>query len=180
MTMSGLGCSSFRISLTGDRLGCFNLTIKGHAECVRFVKGFNIPLLVAGGGGYTVRNVARCWAYETAILLDEPVADDLPYHDHIGYYGPDYQLHLQPSTMENLNTAEDLQEIMVRVLENIRHLPCAPNVQLTGDQPSRLLDDSDDSDNDILDERLTSKYITTRIRLNTLLPEEQDDDIDKF
>jgi len=25
-------------SLTGDRLGCFNLTLKGHAECVRFMK----------------------------------------------------------------------------------------------------------------------------------------------
>jgi len=25
-------------SLTGDRLGCFNLSLKGHAECVKFVK----------------------------------------------------------------------------------------------------------------------------------------------
>ena len=32
-------------SLTGDRLGCFNLTLKGHGECVRFVKGFGVPLL---------------------------------------------------------------------------------------------------------------------------------------
>jgi hypothetical protein len=24
---------------------------------------------VLGGGGYTVRNVARCWTYETAVLL---------------------------------------------------------------------------------------------------------------
>ena len=33
-------------SLAGDRLGCFNLSIDGHAECVKFVKKFNIPLLV--------------------------------------------------------------------------------------------------------------------------------------
>ena len=32
-------------SLTGDRLGCFNLTLKGHAECVRFIK--------VGGGGHS-------------------------------------------------------------------------------------------------------------------------------
>ena len=57
-------------SLTGDRLGCFNLTLKGHGECVRFVKGFGVPLLVLGGGGYTIRNVARCWAYETSVVLD--------------------------------------------------------------------------------------------------------------
>lgn len=32
-----------------------------NRECVEYVKSFNIPLLVLGGGGYTVRNVARCW-----------------------------------------------------------------------------------------------------------------------
>ena len=25
-------------SLSGDRLGCFNLTLKGHAKCVEFMK----------------------------------------------------------------------------------------------------------------------------------------------
>lgn len=57
-------------SLSGDRLGCFNLSLKGHADCVSFVKSFNVPLLVLGGGGYTLRNVPRCWAYETGVLLD--------------------------------------------------------------------------------------------------------------
>ena len=89
-------------SLSGDRLGCFNLTLKGasrlvnifapntnfrlfeiipalrytlrqvtgsrmrnvrtclgHAACVAFVRSFGIPMLVLGGGGYTMRNVAR-------------------------------------------------------------------------------------------------------------------------
>ena len=54
-------------SLTGDRLGCFNLTLRGHAECVSYVKSLGLPLLVLGGGGYTIRNVARCWAYETSV-----------------------------------------------------------------------------------------------------------------
>ncbi|CAG8829649.1 8711_t:CDS:2, partial [Racocetra persica] len=58
-------------SLAGDRLGCFNLSMKGHAACVDFVKDFNIPLLVVGGGGYTIRNVARAWTYETGLLLGE-------------------------------------------------------------------------------------------------------------
>ena len=40
-------------SLTGDRLGCFNLSLKGHAACVAFVRSFNIPTMVLGGGGYT-------------------------------------------------------------------------------------------------------------------------------
>ncbi|KAL1787411.1 histone deacetylase 1, partial [Sigmodon hispidus] len=46
--------------LSGDRLGCFNLTIKGHAKCVEFVKSFNLPMLILGGDGYTIRDDARC------------------------------------------------------------------------------------------------------------------------
>lgn len=26
-----------------------------------------------GGGGYTIRNVARCWTYETAVALDTEI-----------------------------------------------------------------------------------------------------------
>ena len=42
-------------SLTQDRLGCFNLTLKGHAKCVEYMLKFNKPLLLLGGGGYTIR-----------------------------------------------------------------------------------------------------------------------------
>jgi len=44
------------------------------------VKDLNIPLMVVGGGGYTLRNVARCWCYETSVLLGEEISNDLPYH----------------------------------------------------------------------------------------------------
>lgn len=73
-------------SLTGDRLGCFNLTLEGHASCVRFVKSFGLPTLVLGGGGYTIRNVARCWTYETATLLGEALPNELPANDYIDYF----------------------------------------------------------------------------------------------
>ena len=56
-------------SLAGDRLGVFNLSIQGHAACMRFMQSFGVPMLVVGGGGYTIRNVARCWTYETGCLL---------------------------------------------------------------------------------------------------------------
>ena len=70
-------------SLCGDKLGCFNLTLNGHAvsspfpsslticylgptdrefasqACVDYVRSFNVPTLVLGGGGYTIRNVSR-------------------------------------------------------------------------------------------------------------------------
>ena len=82
-------------SLSGDRLGCFNLSIKGHAECVRFMKTFGVPMLVLGGGGYTIRNVARCWCYETGVLVGTEIEDKMPYNDYYEYFGPAYRLHMQ-------------------------------------------------------------------------------------
>ena len=32
---------------------------------------YNLPLMLLGGGGYTIRNVARCWTYETSVALDQ-------------------------------------------------------------------------------------------------------------
>ena len=69
-------------SLSGDRLGCFNLSMAGHANCVNFVKSFNLPVLVLGGGGYTMRNVARTWAYETGLLVGQTMGPEMPYNDY--------------------------------------------------------------------------------------------------
>ena len=60
-------------SLAGDKLGCFNLSMEGHASCVEFVLKFGVPVLVLGGGGYTMRNVARAWAYETGLLVGQRI-----------------------------------------------------------------------------------------------------------
>lgn len=73
-------------SLSGDRLGCFNLSMRGHANCVNFVKSFNLPVLVLGGGGYTMRNVSRTWAYETGMLTDQPMKNELPFNDYYEVY----------------------------------------------------------------------------------------------
>jgi len=58
-----------------------------------------LPTLLVGGGGYTIRNVARCWAYETALCLGEPLRNELPYNDYWEYYAPDYTLHIRESNM---------------------------------------------------------------------------------
>jgi histone deacetylase 1/2 len=69
-------------SLSGDRLGPFNLSMAGHANCVTFVQGFRLPTLVLGGGGYTIRNVARAWAFETGELLGIEMDPVLPYNEY--------------------------------------------------------------------------------------------------
>jgi histone deacetylase 1/2 len=127
-------------SLTGDRLGLFNLTVKGHAQCVAFVKSFGLPMLVLGGGGYTVRNVARCWAYETSVLLDTEVSNELPYNDFFEYYAPDFKLHLTPNpTMENKNTPEKLQSIVATVCQNLKNLTAAPSIQMQAIPPDFMI-----------------------------------------
>ena len=104
----------------------------GHAKCVQYVKSFNVPTLVLGGGGYTIRNVARCWAYETAVLVDKPnISNDIPYNDYYEYYAPNYDLHLQPeSSMENLNTKELLDSVRIDLLQQLQELKGAPSVAM--------------------------------------------------
>lgn len=123
-------------SLTGDRIGKFNLTLRGHAACVEFIKSFGLPTLVLGGGGYTVRNVARCWTYETSVLLEEPISNEIPYHDFYEYFAPDFKLHLTPdSRMENQNSTDTLQNILSRVLQTLKCVQGAPSVQMVTAPP---------------------------------------------
>ena len=140
-------------SLTGDRLGCFNLTLKGHARCVEFVKSFGVPMLVLGGGGYTIRNVARCWAYETAVLLDRPdVSNEIPFNDYYEYYAPDYNLHLTPEPQENLNDKQMLDGIRTELMQQLQDLQGAPSIAMQQVPPlfiserAEMMDEDDDAD----------------------------------
>jgi len=117
-------------SLSGDRLGCFNLSIKGHSECLKFMQSFGVPLLLLGGGGYTIRNVARCWCYETACLAGVELDDKLPDNDYYAYFGPNFRLHIQPSNMLNRNDANDLEKIRNTLLERLNSINAAPSVRM--------------------------------------------------
>ena len=123
-------------SLSGDRLGSFNLSAKGHADCVAYVKSFNIPTLVVGGGGYTLRNVARAWCYEASLLVGVDIPDAMPYNNYFEYYGPEYRLHLPVSNMENLNTPAYLDDIKRSIHENLRQIEPVPSVPFTVAPPS--------------------------------------------
>ena len=126
-------------SLSGDRLGCFKLSIKGHAECVSHVKSFNLPTLVLGGGGYTLRNVPRCWTYETAVVLDMPIKDSLPFNDYFDYYGPEYRLHLPVSNMENQNSRRYLEDIRIQVLQVLDGVTAASTQIHTGQTGTTII-----------------------------------------
>lgn len=98
-------------SLSGDRLGMFNLSVKGHGDCVAYIKSFGIPMILIGGGGYTLRNVPRCWTYETSIALGKEIDNDIPEHQYSGYFGPDCKIHMPVSNMENGNTRDHIERV---------------------------------------------------------------------
>lgn len=117
-------------SLVGDRLGPFNMTLRGHGECVRYFRDRNVPLMLVGGGGYTPRNVARCWTYETAIAVNEEIHNELPYNDYFEYFGPNYRLHIEPSNAIDCNQPRTLHELKNTVIANLSQLAHVPSVQM--------------------------------------------------
>lgn len=169
-------------SLSGDRLGCFNLSMKGHANCVNFVKSYNLPTLILGGGGYTMRNVARTWAYETGCLVGDEMSQNLPYNDYYEYYGPDYELDVRPSNMDNANSKEYLDKILRTVLDNLKKTEHAPSVQMQDVPPSLAMNDEDeaaldDEDEDMnADKRNTQRRFDKRVEKNGELSESEDED----
>nr|ALG64480.1 histone deacetylase 1 [Meretrix meretrix] len=162
-------------SLSGDRLGCFNLTLKGHGKAVEFMKKWNLPLMLLGGGGYTIRNVARCWTYETSIALSVEVANELPYNDYFEYYGPDFKLNISPSNMANQNTGEYLEKIKTRLFENLRMLPHAPGVQMQAIPEDALNDESDTEDKENPDSRISIRASDKRIHCDEDLSDSEDE-----
>ncbi|KAF2755353.1 histone deacetylase [Pseudovirgaria hyperparasitica] len=125
-------------SLGGDRLGKFNLNIKSHGACVEFVKRYNLPLMILGGGGYTPRNVARTWCHETAVCVDATLSNELP--EYVPYAKAFYgegngNNKLYPSLdniegkyHENKNDANVIRMLKERAVENLRLMEGCPSV----------------------------------------------------
>ncbi|CAK7268061.1 histone deacetylase [Sporothrix epigloea] len=124
-------------SLAGDRLGRFNLQVQGHGQCVAYCKKLGLPMILFGGGGYTPRNVARAWSWETAIAvqcedkLDRTIPAHTPWREHFR------QEELLPTLEQivgdprpNKNPQKRVQEIVQHVHEQLRFVQHAPSVQM--------------------------------------------------
>lgn len=61
---------------------------------------YKVPTLVVGGGGYTLRNVARCWCYETGRLMGHDLPDKLPDSvlNSFNYYMDNEKLRIEVRT----------------------------------------------------------------------------------
>ncbi|KAL1222117.1 Histone deacetylase 7 [Cardamine amara subsp. amara] len=118
-------------SLAGDPHGTFNLTVKGHGDCVQYIRSFNVPLMLLGGRGSNLPNVVRCWCYETSVAVGEQLDNNLPDNDseYKHYFAPDYKLHVSPKIKQNLNTPIDIATIRDRLLMQLSNVRHAPSVQ---------------------------------------------------
>ncbi|KAI0218946.1 Histone deacetylase 2 [Massospora cicadina] len=154
--------------------GADSLAGIGLAALTSFVKTFNIPLLVLGGGGYSIRNVARAWTYETSVLVGQEVSDDLPYNEYYSYYGPEYRLNVEPNNMDDLNSRSYLDKIKAAVMENLRNLPFAPSVQMQEVPRDVDVDTDEDEDPEV---RISEAYSFGRVaRFNEYSDSEDEGD----
>ncbi|KAF7700679.1 Histone deacetylase 1 [Cucumispora dikerogammari] len=82
-------------SLAEDLLGDFNLTMKGHRRIIWKVldefynRNPDGKCILLGGGGYTPKNVARTWAYET-LFLSRYVDCKFSYKSDLNKYSGDW------------------------------------------------------------------------------------------
>jgi histone deacetylase 1/2 len=96
-----------------------------------------------------MRNVSRCWAYETGVATGvelgpgkrshptlstscRPFISEIPVNEYYEYFGPDYELNVKASNMEDMNTPGYLERVKNIVLEHLRHVGGPPSVQMQG------------------------------------------------
>ncbi|AAK39934.1 histone deacetylase (nucleomorph) [Guillardia theta] len=108
-------------SLSFDVIGRFNLSINGHSNCLNFLKKFNIPILVLGGGGYIKDRVSKCWTFETSIAIDKKIKYNIPNNIYWKLYRPNFHLDIEKKDKANdFNTKKYLDFIDSEIKKNIR------------------------------------------------------------
>ena len=96
---------------------------------MRLIKSWGLPTLLLGGGGYTIKNVARCWTYETGLAVSAQHLDNnLPVNDYYDFYGTDYQLHYNAGELTSYNTKEYLDFVKIRCSQHLKQMEHMPSV----------------------------------------------------
>lgn len=120
--------------LNGDPLGDFNLTEACLSDCLQIITAVNVPMLVLGGGGYNLQNTAKCWVKMIASLLNETIDENIPEHDFLETYGPDFSLCISPGNRKDENTESYLTELMEEVTDNLQQ--CSLDINDAGTDDS--------------------------------------------
>ena len=99
-----------------------------------------------------MRNVSRCWAYETGLAAGVELGKgtdalhvtalfdltslvsvlEIPMNEYYEYFGPDYELDVKASNMDDMNSPEYLDRVKNIVLDHLRQVGGPPSVQMQG------------------------------------------------
>lgn len=82
----------------------------------------NVPVLMVGGGGYTLRNIARAWTYETSCALGIEIDNQIPDNKYSTYFHPENALQTRVSNMENMNSIDEMDSIIQKITNNLKQL----------------------------------------------------------
>lgn len=105
--------------ISGDPIGQCNLTPIDMGNCLTDILSWGLPIIALGGGGYNLTNTARYWTYLTSILTGVQLSNDIPDHEYFLEYGPDYELHLKPIMVPDLNVETELDDIYKCLVDNL-------------------------------------------------------------
>lgn len=107
------------------------------------------------------RNVARCWTYETAVLVgaEDQITDYLPDNKYsVGFASnPTMMLNLDKVPFEDKNDRAKMEDMQRVIFEHLRHLSHAPGKSLAAGQLGLL-------------HFLRLLVITTSSHIHTVLP----------
>ena len=108
--------------------------MEGHAYCVQYFRKANLPLILLGGGGYTVKNVARAWTYETACALgiEDNLDVNLPWTEYFDWFGPRYRLEVSENNMVDLNIKDGVLDQIRQVLHSYIMYLCIQTFRCSG------------------------------------------------
>ncbi len=91
-------------------LGRQTRLLKSHDAWTRPLRSVptqeKVLLILLGGGGYTVKNVARTWTYEIACApgIEDTIDPKLPWNEE--WFGPRYLLEVVASNMEDMDAKD--------------------------------------------------------------------------
>eukprot|EP01134_Creolimax_fragrantissima_P006284 CFRG6284T1 len=117
--------------LLGDPNSCFNLTTKGYGACVSNILSHRLPTMFVGGGGYSMVDTARVWAYLTSLIVnfDQPECSTvriderrIPPHGHFTKYGPHFGLHTFEGNQANENTTKDIDKLIAIATKRLQNI----------------------------------------------------------
>ncbi|KAG1368106.1 putative Histone deacetylase [Cocos nucifera] len=123
----------------------------GHIRDVGFGQGkyyaLNVPLN-DGMDDDSFRGLYRPVIQKTAVAVGVEPDNKLPYNEYYEYFGPDYNLHIEPQNLENRNSPQDLERMRDVLLEHLSKIRHVPSIQFQARPPDTETPEEEDEEMD--------------------------------